>query len=78
MTAQRQPLAWVFDGQRVWVPAARMNMSILCTVVTAMGDTARVANEELRFDDWYDVDQLIEHVQWAPNAPQTGVEVPRW
>ncbi len=70
-------MKWVTEGQLVWVPAARMNMSIRCTVVMAAGDTARVENEELRFSDWYDVDQLREHHSWAPTAPQTGVETPR-
>lgn len=70
-------MTWVTEGMRVWAVGARKNMSILCTVTHAMGDTARVENEELRFADWHDVYSLREHVPWRPTAPQTGVETPR-
>ncbi len=51
-------MTYVDDGQLVWVPFPELGGWLRCTVLAAMGHTARVANEKRGIDTWFPVDEL--------------------
>ena len=54
-------LSYVYDGQLVY---AKINKKeILCEVVCAAGDTARVVNELYKIDTWFHIRELREKQQ---------------
>lgn len=66
-------MTWVSEGQQAWFMLEEIRQGglvsirkmILCTVSCAMGDKARVVNEEYGIDTWADVDEL-EEVKESP------------
>jgi hypothetical protein len=66
MTSPGQ-LKWVSDGQLVDAPIK--GRWLRCTVICAMGDTARVVNELYGVDTWFPVKELRGCVPVAQLIP---------
>lgn len=61
---------YVFEGQTVVVPYLHegKRRAIPCVVVVAAGNHARVSNDELKLDRWFDLEDMRVEAPAGPRA----------